>query len=101
MNNKFRKKNKTTDVLTFISEPRIDKRNKTKICDIFFSAETIKKDAKKNGLNFYNHFTHLIIHSFLHINGFVHNSLDDFKKMKKIEIKILKKIGIFNPYEKN
>ena len=88
-------------MLTFISETRIDKINKTKICDIFFSAETIKKDAKKNGLNFYNHFTHLIIHSFLHINGFVHNSLDDFKKMKKIEIKILKKIGIFNPYEKN
>ncbi len=55
---------------------------------------------KKNGINFYNHFTHLIIHSFLHINGFVHDNFDDFNKMKKIEVKILKKLGIFDPYEK-
>ena len=100
MNNKYRNKNRATDVLTFVSEAKIGKNNRMKVCDIFFSAETIKNDAKKNGINFYNHFTHLIIHSFLHINGFVHDNFDDFNKMKKIEVKILKKQGIFDPYEK-
>ena len=98
MNRKYRKKNKPTDILTFVSELNIRNKKKQKICDIFLSAEIILKDAKKNGFNFYNHLSHLFIHSFLHINGYKHNKLIDFNKMKKIEIKILNKIGICNPY---
>jgi len=98
MNYKFRKKNKVTDVLTFISTVDLKKNRKQKICDIFLSAEMITKDAKKNNINFYNHLTHLFIHSFLHINGYVHDKVADFNRMKKIEIKVLNKIGIINPY---
>ena len=99
LNSKYRKINKPTDVLTFILENKYDKKGTQKICDIFFAAELIKKDAKQNNINFYDHFLHLLIHSFLHINGFVHNKYDDFIKMKNLEVKILKKIGISNPYE--
>ena len=98
MNYKFRKKNKATDVLTFISTVDLKKNKKQKICDIFLSAEVITKDAQKNNINFYNHLTHLFIHSFLHINGYVHDKVADFNRMKKIEIKVLNKIGIANPY---
>jgi len=97
MNFKYLKKNKTTDILTFVSDIII-KNKKQKICDIFLSAEIIARDAKKNNINFYSHLTHLLIHSFLHINGYVHDKIIDFNKMKKIEIKILNKIGIDNPY---
>ena len=100
MNYKFLKKNKATDVLTFVSNVNF-KNKKQKICDIFLSAEIIGSDAKKNNINFYNHLTHLLIHSFLHINGYVHDKIIDFNKMKKIEIKILNKIGIENPYLQN
>ena len=71
---------------------------KEKHCDIFLSVETITKDAKKNKIDFYNHLAHLIVHSFLHINGFLHKKRKDFKKMKNLEIKILEKIGLDNPY---
>ena len=98
MNHKFRKENKATDVLTFISMVDVKKNKKQKICDIFLSAEMITKDAKKNNINFYSHLTHLFIHSFLHINGYVHDKVADFNRMKKIEIKVLNKIGIANPY---
>lgn len=101
INSKYLKKNKGTDVLTFVSQINIKKNKIKKVCDIFFSAEIIKKDADNNDINFYDHMTHLCIHSFLHINGFMHYKLDDFKRMKKIEIKILKKIGISNPYIQN
>tara|TARA_B100000427_G_C15154405_1_gene440186 strand:- start:94 stop:567 length:474 start_codon:yes stop_codon:yes gene_type:complete len=98
LNLKFKQTNKTTDVLTFVStiEDRNFKQNK--FCDIFLSAETIKLDSSINKINFYNHFTHLLIHSFLHINGYMHKKIKDFIKMQKIEIKILNKIGIKNPY---
>ena len=98
INFKFLKKNNATDVLTFVSDINFKKNKKQKICDIFLSAEIIASDAKKNNINFYNHLAHLLIHSFLHINGYVHDKIIDFNKMKKIEIKFLNKIGIDNPY---
>ena len=64
----------------------------------FFSAQTIKKDAQKNLTTFYDHITHLIIHCFLHVNGYDHKKNSDFEKMKKLEQKILMKLGIENPY---
>ena len=101
MNYKYRNNNIATDVLTFVSEINLKKKRKTKICDMFFSAEIIKKDATKNKITFYNHLTHLIIHSFLHINGFTHKKLNKFNKMKEVEIKTLKKLRINNPYSYN
>ena len=96
INKMYRKNNKPTDVLTFVT---LLKKNKTKseaYCDIFFSAETIKRDSKKNLINFYDHLSHLIIHCFLHVNGYDHKLNTDFLKMKKLEEKILLKLGIKN-----
>ena len=98
MNRKFRNNDSSTDVLTFVSEINHQKIKNQKICDIFLSAETLKKDAKYNGVDFYNHLTHLIIHSCLHINGYDHKLDEDFNKMTAIEIKVLNKLGIENPY---
>ena len=98
MNLKFRKTNQSTDVLTFVSVVNIKMKKTRKICDIFLSAETILKDSITNGINFYDHLTHIIIHSFLHSNGFVHKKINDFVQMKKKEIKVLKKLSISNPY---
>ena len=98
INKIYRKKNKNTDVLTFVNFIKNNKNEKETYCDIFFSAETIKKDAKKNLLNFYDHITHLIIHCFLHVNGYDHKKKSEFIKMKKLEEKILIYLGIESPY---
>ena len=97
INYKFRKKKQPTDVLTFVSEIRKKNIKKFKICDIFISAEIIKKDAKRNNTTFYDHFTHILIHSFLHINGFNHIKNEDYYQMNKKELLILKKLRIINP----
>ena len=98
LNKKYKNKFKDTDVLTFVSNISNKKLGKTLYCDIFFSIDTIEKFIKKNNVNIYNHFNHLLVHSVLHINGYKHNNLKQFKKMKEEEIKILKKIGVNNPY---
>ena len=98
LNLKYKRKNKSTDVLTFVSMSKNINDNKTKYCDIFFYAETIDLDSNKNKINFYDHFTHLLVHSFLHINGYMHKRKKDFIKMQKAEITILNKIGLQNPY---
>jgi len=98
INQIYRKKNKPTDVLTFVTFLNNKKLNNEAYCDIFFSAEMIKKDAKKNLINFYDHLTHLIIHCFLHVNGYDHKIKSDFLKMKSLENKILNSLGIKDPY---
>ena len=98
LNKKFRKVNQPTDVLTFVSKLSMKNKKEDRHCDVVFSIETILNDAKKNNVNFYNHLTHLIIHSFLHINDFLHHNIRDYLIMKNTEINILKKLGIANPY---
>ena len=98
INKEYRKKNKTTDVLTFVNSIKNNNNVNETYCDIFFSAETIKKDAKKNIINFYDHITHLMIHCFLHVNGYDHKKETDFIKMKNLEEKILMKFGVESPY---
>ena len=98
VNKLYRKKNKTTDVLTFVNYIKKNKNMNEAYCDIFFAAETIKKDAKLNLINYYDHITHLIIHCFLHVNGYDHKKKSDFLKMKKLEEKILMQLDIESPY---
>ncbi len=98
INKIYSNKNKTTDVLTFVKFLNSSKNKNEVYCDIFFSAETIKKDARKNLINFYDHITHLIIHCFLHVNGYDHKKNSDFIKMKNLEEKILFKLDIKSPY---
>ena len=98
INKEYRNKNKTTDVLTFVNSIENNKNINETYCDIFFSAETVKKDANKNIKNFYDHITHLMIHCFLHVNGYDHKQETDFIKMKNLEEKILNQLNIESPY---
>ena len=98
INKEYRKKNITTDVLTFVNSIKNNKNIEETYCDIFFSAETIKKDAKKNIIDFYDHITHLIIHCFLHVNGYDHKKEIDFIQMKNLEEKILMQFDLESPY---
>ena len=99
LNKKFKNKYKDTDVLTFVSK-RVNKElGKFVYCDIFFSIDTIELFIKENKLTIYDHFTHLLIHSVLHINGYNHKKIKDYNLMKLEEIKILENLKIKNPYE--
>ena len=98
LNKTYNNKQTDTDVLTFITKNSNKNLGKILYCDIFFSIDTIQKFVKKNDVNLYDHFNHLLIHSVLHINNYDHKNLVQFNKMKKEEIKILKKFDIKNPY---
>ena len=86
LNLKFKKKNKTTDVLSFPIE--IKDRKIMYVGDIAISYEIIKKRSKKT--NFFLEFDKMWIHGYLHLIGYDHKKLNDFKKMFKKEKLILK-----------
>ena len=86
LNFKFRKKNKTTDVLSFPTE--IKDKNKIYVGDIAISYEIIKKRSKET--SFFLEFDKMWIHGYLHLIGYDHKRLKDFRNMLKREKLILK-----------
>ena len=82
LNYKFRKKNKTTDVLSF------PLKNKNYIGDIAISFEIINKRSKKT--NFFLELDKMWIHGYFHLIGYDHKKTDDYKKMLKKENAVLK-----------
>ena len=96
LNSFFRKKNSATNVLSF---PSNNKFKKTLFLgDIIFSIETILREAKVDNKTLENHLTHLFIHAVLHLLGYDHEKAEDAKKMEYLEIQILSKLKIDNPY---
>ena len=95
LNKKFRKLNKTTDVLSFpFFHSNNLKNNKKKnfyIGDIATSYEIINSRSKKN--NFFFEFDKAWVHGFLHLLGYDHIRNKDYFKMNKIEKKILDSIN--------
>ena len=86
LNYKFRKKNKTTDVLSF--PLKIKSKNKIYIGDIAIRYEIIKERSKDT--NFFLDFDKMWIHGYLHLVGYDHKKMIDFKKMLRKEKLILK-----------
>ena len=94
LNKKFRKKNKTTDVLSFpnFDSDKVKTKLKSKknlyLGDI--AVNLYKIDTKKS--KFKTEFNKLWVHGLVHLMGHKHYKNKDFFKMKKIEDKIIKQL---------
>ena len=85
LNNRFRKKNKPTDVLSFPFNYK--KVKNSYLGDIALSYEIISRRSLKS--NFFIEFDKMWIHGYLHLTGYRHSKLADYKKMSKKENLIL------------
>ncbi|MDC0436236.1 rRNA maturation RNase YbeY [Candidatus Pelagibacter sp.] len=92
LNKKFRDNNKSTDILSFPSEKKLNIKKSTYLGDIIISYDFINKPKTINNLEFKNKVIKIFIHGFLHLLGYDHIKLKDFKKMLKEEEKIYKVI---------
>ena len=81
LNKKFRNKNKATDVLSFPSEKKINIKKSPYIGDIVISYDFMNKPKALSILEFKNKVTKIFIHGFLHLLGYDHIKLKDFKVM--------------------
>lgn len=95
LNRRFLNQNKTTNVLSFPSDPKFyeDLLGEIAICPFVIKEESIAQGKKEH-----DHLIHLIIHSVLHLLGYDHVDSKSAKVMEGIEINTLKKLGIANPY---
>ncbi|MDI9314092.1 MAG: rRNA maturation RNase YbeY [Hydrotalea sp.] len=94
----FLHSDKATNVLSFPNHHRHDTK------DIFLGSialghGVINREARAMQKTFRNHLTHLGIHGLLHLLDFDHQQDSEADAMERLEISILSRIGIGDPYQ--
>ena len=106
LNRDYRDKDKATNVLSFpmIEEdetalPQHEDIQTVSYGDIVMAYETISKEASEQKKTIRNHYTHLLVHGFLHLLHFDHEQERQAMEMERLEAEILSAMNIKNPYE--
>lgn len=87
LNNLFRNKNSTTDVLSFPHEPDEFDPNKNNLGDIVISVEQAQKQAEENCLTLEGELKQLILHGVLHLCGYDHETDDGEMNIRELELR--------------
>ena len=92
LNKVFRRKNKSTDILSFPLDKKIKISKNTYLGDIIISYNYLDKPRSQNLKSFKEKVTKLFIHGFLHLLGFDHKKNKDYSKMLKEENLLFKSV---------
>ena len=97
MNLRWRHKDAATNVLSFPG-PATGPGMPRMLGDIVVAYETTAQEARAQGIPFDHHLGHLVVHGFLHLLGYDHQSDAEADKMEGLEREILKRLAIPDPY---
>ncbi|MBN9305085.1 MAG: rRNA maturation RNase YbeY [Devosia sp.] len=97
LNRDWRGIDKSTNVLSF---PQIEPFAPVSglLGDIILARETLEREAAEQGVSVEDHFTHLVVHGFLHLLGYDHMDDDEALAMEGLETQILASLGVADPY---
>ncbi|MEH0742902.1 rRNA maturation RNase YbeY [Vibrio cholerae] len=98
LNHEYRGKDKPTNVLSFPFEapPGIEM---DLLGDLIICRQVVEQEANEQGKPLMAHWAHMVVHGSLHLLGYDHIEDDEAEEMESLEIEILDKMGIANPYE--
>ncbi len=92
LNKVFRKKNKSTDILSFPLDKKIKIKKNTYLGDIIISYNYLDKPKPQDLKSFKEKVVKILIHGFLHLLGFDHKKNKDYFKMLKEENLLFKSV---------
>jgi probable rRNA maturation factor len=95
LNKKFRGKTKSTNVLSF---PSAAQSGDGYLGDIAIAFGVAAHEAEAARKSVSDHAAHLVVHGVLHLLGYDHERARDAQTMEALEVAILKRLGIDDPY---
>ena len=95
LNRSWMKKDYPTNVLSF---PSAQHPHSSYLGDIAIAFETIVAEAKAEGKAPLNHTAHMVVHGFLHLLGYDHQTDDEATRMEGLETLLLQDLGIPDPW---
>ena len=99
LNAEWRGKDKPTNVLSFPAfSLRPGENLPPMLGDVVLAFETIEREAREEEKPFADHLAHLILHGFLHLVGYDHESDGEAEIMEAAERRILASLAIPDPY---
>jgi len=98
LNERWRGAAKPTNVLSFPAAAPDKIAAAPLLGDIVVAFETAEREAVEERKTFADHVAHLIVHGFLHLLGFDHQSAGEADRMEALEIGALARLGIADPY---
>lgn len=101
LNNEFRQKDSTTNVLSFPFEtPEVLKQHQlvNTLGDIVICAPIIELESRQQKKSIEEHWAHMLVHGVLHLLGYDHINNKDASIMESLEIKILSELNYQDPY---
>lgn len=97
LNSHWRGKDNPTNVLSFAANE--SGLPGSMLGDIVLAHETVDREAREQHKPFADHLTHLVIHGFLHLLGYDHETGDaQADEMETLEREICATLGIADPY---
>ena len=93
LNAQWRGQDKPTNVLSFPAPEGFG------LGDIALAFETAEREAREQGKTLAAHVAHLLVHGFLHLLGYDHETEADAEAMEARERDILAALGVSDPYE--
>lgn len=108
LNHQYRGKDYPTNVLSFpnglipmlaASPEMLPKNEAIALGDLAICAPIVMQEANDQAKPLYHHWAHLLLHGILHLLGFDHEGNTQAAAMEKIEIQLLSRLAIDNPYE--
>ncbi len=98
LNARWRGFDKPTNVLSFPASPADRLASAPLLGDIVVAYETTQREADDDEMSLSDHFVHLVVHGFLHLVGFDHQTDREAEEMEALETRVLKGMAIAEPY---
>jgi probable rRNA maturation factor len=98
LNRRWRGKRGATNVLSFPGTglPGV---GPDLLGDIVICAPVVDREARKQGKARAAHWAHMVVHGTLHLLGYDHRTRSQAVAMESLEVRLLERLGVENPYE--
>ncbi len=97
LNREYRGRDNPTNVLSFPFKVPLEVPS-NHLGDLVICAPVVAEEAVQQGKPLLHHWAHMVVHGLLHLQGYDHLQEDDARRMESLECKLLREMGIPDPY---